>query len=96
MTLTVRLPPQLENELDAYSSSNGLTKSQVVQEALAEYLVHAKKGTAAPAPHPSETFKALKKAGLVGCFSGDGISATKDVVRRKVMESREARRKRNS
>jgi hypothetical protein len=95
MTLTVRLPPQLENDLDAYSSSNGLTKSHVVQQALAQYLVHAKKG-ATPTPQPSETYKALKKAGLIGCFSGDGVSATKEVVRQKVLESREAKRKRNS
>ena len=92
MTLTVRLPQQLEDALGEYSSSNGLTKSHVVQEALAQYLANTAPGEAR---QPSETYKALKKAGVIGCFSGDGASATKDVVRRKMAESFRRKRERN-
>jgi predicted transcriptional regulator len=89
MTLTVRLPQPLEKALDAYSAEKGLTKSHVVQEALAEYLVHATDAQP-PARNEgvSEAYRAMKKAGLIGCVSGmNGESATKDVVRRKVLES---------
>jgi predicted transcriptional regulator len=92
MTLTVRLPQKLEDALSEYSSSNGLSKSHVVQEALAQYLVQTQRSEAR---QPSETYKALKKAGLIGCFSGDGVSATKEVVRQKVLESRKRKRERN-
>lgn len=40
--LSVRLPPAVEQDLGAYCAKQGLTKSHVVQEALAHYLVTAK------------------------------------------------------
>ncbi len=40
--LSVRLPETVERELTQYCAARKLTKSQVVQEALAEYLVAAK------------------------------------------------------
>ena len=92
MTLTVRLPPTLEEALEAYSEYKGLTKSHVVQEALAEYLAHARKGAAAAGRQPSDTYKALKKAGVIGCYRGDGVSATKEVVRKKVLEAMKRKR----
>lgn len=86
MTLTVRLPAPLESELDAYCAAHGLTKSQVVQESLAEYLVRTqRKGRTQPQAKPSSNYLAFKKAGLIGCFRGDGVSATKEVVRQRVL-----------
>ena len=41
MTLTVRLPPRVEEELARYCVSRGLTKSQVVKEALERLLARA-------------------------------------------------------
>lgn len=41
MTLTVRLPPRVEEELARYCVSRGLTKSQVVKEALERLLAQA-------------------------------------------------------
>ena len=86
MTLTVRLDAVLESALEQYSSDLGITKSLVVQEALAEFLTRARasdkkrhagrNGTAV-----SENYKAFERAGLVGTGTGDGRSATKDVVR---------------
>ena len=93
MTLTVRLSPNLEEALEQYSSESGLTKSHVVQEALAEYLVHARKAAADDSGASSENFRVLAKAGLVGSVSGlKGESATKDVVRKRVLASQKARR----
>jgi predicted transcriptional regulator len=92
MTLTVRLAQQLEEALDAYISRSGLTKSHVVQEALAEYLVHVEADTEDRA-RVSESFRAFEKAGLIGSVSGmKGESATKDVVRKRVLESLKSRR----
>jgi predicted DNA-binding protein len=38
MTLTVRLEPQLEDQLEDYCQQEGTTKSAVVTEALRQYL----------------------------------------------------------
>jgi hypothetical protein len=40
--LSVRLPDAIERDLVQFCAARNLTKSQVVQEALAEYLVAAK------------------------------------------------------
>jgi hypothetical protein len=51
--LSVRLPENMERDLTQFCAVRKLTKSQVVQEALAEYLVAAKtpsNGKAAPEP----------------------------------------------
>ena len=51
--LSVRLPETVERELTQYCVARKLSKSHVVQEALAEYLVAAKTATrhnAAPEP----------------------------------------------
>jgi predicted DNA-binding protein len=89
MTLTVRLPDPLEEALDQYSAAHGLTKSHVVQEALAAYLAQTKP---VQDQDVSETYRALKKAGLLGCVRGDGVSATKEVVRKRALERLKSRR----
>lgn len=86
MTLTVRLDPVLESALDRYSGERGVTKSLVVQEALAEYLTKAGSARAKAKARPrgrevSENYKAFERAGLIGAMAGDGQSATKEVVR---------------
>jgi hypothetical protein len=86
MTITVRLPQELEKALEQYSAAQGLTKSHVVQEALATYLVHTTKLPAKGDEGVSDNFRALKKAGLIGCVTGmGGTSATKDVVRKRAL-----------
>ncbi len=88
MTLTVRLPQPLEQALDEYSASNGLTKSHVVQEALAVYLAGTRKQKQlAPEGGVSANYAAFKRLGLIGCVSGmGGESATKEVVRKRALE----------
>ncbi len=88
MTLTVRLSQTLERALDEYSASNGLTKSHVVQEALADYLARTRKQKKlAPEGGVSANYAAFKRLGLIGCVSGmDSGSATKEVVRKRALE----------
>lgn len=84
MTLTVRLDPTLESALQRYSVERGVTKSLLVQEALAEYLTVR----AARRPPPavvSENYKAFERAGLIGSFEGGG-GADKEGVRRRIGE----------
>jgi hypothetical protein len=57
--LSVRLPETVERELTQYCAARKLSKSHVVQEALAEYLVAAKAPPVGkPAPEPDLSFLA--------------------------------------
>ncbi len=57
--LSVRLPEATERDLAQFCASRKLTKSQVVQEALAEYLVTAKAPASQTAvPEPDLSFLA--------------------------------------
>ena len=57
--LSVRLPEAIERDLNQYCAVRKLSKSHVVQEALAEYLVAAKMSThGRPAPEPDLSFLA--------------------------------------
>jgi hypothetical protein len=85
MTLTVRLPEPLDRALDAYCTANGLTKSHVVQQCLAEYLARRPEA-AGPRKDVSANYFAFKRAGLIGCASGESVSATKEVVRKRALE----------
>jgi len=81
MTLTVRLKPELETALELHCAERGVTKSLVVQEMLAEYLVRPPtkrngRPTAAAAEsmpaEPSDNYKAFERLGLIGAVSGVG------------------------
>ena len=57
--LSVRLPEAVERDLKQYCAVRKLTKSKVVQEALAEYMVSAKAPSPnKPAPEPDLSFLA--------------------------------------
>jgi hypothetical protein len=57
--LSVRLPEAVERDLTQFCTTRKLTKSQVVQEALAEYLVAAKAPSPSkPPPEPDLSFLA--------------------------------------
>lgn len=56
--LSVRLPEAMERDLTQFCASRKLTKSHVVQEALAEYMVVAKSSLAKPQPEPDLSFLA--------------------------------------
>lgn len=84
MTLTVRLQETLEGALERYCAEHGVSKSVVVQESLALYLVQ--RGAAAPvapAAAESRSLRAFREAGLVG-GGAEGGGADKAAVRRRV------------
>ena len=57
--LSVRLPEAVERDLTQFCATRKLTKSQVVQEALAEYLVAARAPSPSkPPPEPDLSFLA--------------------------------------
>lgn len=82
MTLTVRLSKPLEEALRAYCADRGLTKSHVVQEYLASYLLDARQPP--PPSQASPAYTAFKRAGLVGSVRLGSASATRDVVRERM------------
>ncbi len=84
MTITVRLDPALATALDEVCAAQGVTKSLVVQEALAAYLAKAQPAPAAGQKQhvaSSANLRAFADAGLVGCTNGTGGPADKAAVR---------------
>ena len=93
MTLTVRLPVAIESALAEYCADHGVTKSLVVQESLAAYLLDnasARSNAAArelkAGASVSDNYKAFAAAGLIGGGELGGVSATNAVVREHVMQ----------
>lgn len=100
MTLTVRLDAALETALERHCAERGVTKSLVVQECLAQYLIaHPPAGAVArPAGAKSAVsanYRAFADAGLIGSIALGGGSADKAAVRSRIEQSfarRKARR----
>ena len=97
MTLTVRLDATLATALDRYCADTGTTKSHVVQESVAAYLISALKPAATSGAKdlalPSRAFQAFADAGLVGAVDlGPLGSADKAAVRARVTARAQARR----
>ena len=67
MTLTVRLPDKLEQELAAYCTTYRLTKSEAVKRALEDLLKPAAPGKSA-LDHP-----------FIGCDKGDGTDVSGNI-----------------
>jgi Arc/MetJ-type ribon-helix-helix transcriptional regulator len=62
-TLTVKIPSRLERELAALSERAHMTRSEIVRQAIQQYLQARAEGVGLPS--------ALDQAGdLVGCFAG--------------------------
>lgn len=62
-TLTIKIPPELERELERASRAAHLTKSELTRRALLSYIRRQERETPA--------VSALEAAGeLVGCFQG--------------------------
>ncbi|MCA0242388.1 MAG: hypothetical protein LCI02_16180 [Proteobacteria bacterium] len=97
MTLTVRLDDALDSALQRYCLQHGVTKSLVVQESLAAYLLaaapDAPAGAADDAPAPSLNHQAFAAAGLIGAVA-DGGGADKAAVRRRMAQRRASQAKR--
>ena len=94
MTLTVRLDTAVESALERYCTERGVTKSLVVQECLASYLLaHQAQGATArhaavttPPASVSANYKAFADAGFIGAGELGGGSADKAAVRARAMQ----------
>ena len=92
MTLTVRLDSAVESALERYCTDRGVTKSLVVQESLAVYLLAKQASPAAelaraePVAHVSANYKAFADAGFIGGGELGGGSAEKAAVRARAMQ----------
>ncbi len=102
MTLTVRLDTAIESALDRYCAERGVTKSLVVQESLAAYLLDAASARASASgaggvkagAAVSANYKAFADAGLIGGVAL-GCGSDKAAVRARMAEHfarRKARR----
>lgn len=88
MTLTVRLAPDLDAALQRYSLEQGVTKSLVVQQALAAYLPttgEAATSAVRVGAAVSQNYRAFAEAGLIGAGNLGGRSADKAAVRERVI-----------
>ena len=103
MTLTVRLDPTLETALERYCANTGTSKSHVVQESLAAYLMTTPRTTernaGLDAAQPSPAFQAFADAGLVGAIalplagSADKAAVRAHVQKRTAERAQPSRRK---
>ena len=85
MTLTVRLDDSMSAALAAHCAAHSTTKSRVVQESLAAYLMRSAAGQAvAQQLRASPAFSAFQAAGLLGSGSLGAQPADKMAVRRRV------------
>ena len=88
MTISARFPPELAEQLNQFCREASLTKSHVVQEAVADYLVRARSARgrlrSGPASRSSEIFRAFEQVGMIGLGgveSGSVPQADKKAVR---------------
>jgi hypothetical protein len=92
MTLTVRLDAATESALERYCAERGVTKSLVVQESLAVYLLADRMdeaddaGQAPSKTPPSANYRAFAEAGFIGAGALGGGSADKAAVRAMAMK----------
>ena len=86
MTLTVRLDDAITRALTNHCAARGTTKSHVVQQSLAAYLMHAEGAppSAKRSPRPSAAFTAFEAAGLLGTGALGTTPADKAAVRRRI------------
>ena len=66
MTLTVRLTPQLQDQLDSHCKARGISKTQVVVELLSEHLMPAS------STHSKTAYELAREFGVVGGFASGG------------------------
>ena len=87
MTLTVRLDESMATALAEHCAAHGTSKSRVVQQSLAAYLLQAAIAVPAAATRhaPSPAFIAFEAAGLLGSGVLGTAPADKAAVRRRII-----------
>ena len=88
MVLTVRLDPTLDAALERYCNEQGTTKSHVVQESLAAYLLGEDAARARGVAAVGPAFAAFERAGLIGGASLGAVRADKAAVRARATRNR--------
>jgi len=83
--LTVRIPPALLSKAEARAARLGLDRAKYVRNLIEEDVASEKS-------KPKHKFASED---LIGCYAGDGRSATNDVVRAKMREHALAKREKN-
>ncbi|MES2228006.1 MAG: hypothetical protein V4540_09565 [Pseudomonadota bacterium] len=92
MTLTVRLDAATQSALDRCCAERGVTKSLVVQESLALYLLADRMGEVGASAEASSkapasaNYRAFADAGFIGAGELGGGSADKAAVRALAMQ----------
>lgn len=95
MTLTVRLDSALESALERFCAERGLSKSLVVQESLASYLLadqtqgarsRARQAAGSAAVGASANYQAFAAAGLIGAGTLGSGPADKAAVRARAVQ----------
>lgn len=88
MTLTVRLDNAVESALERYCAERGVTKSAVVHESLAAYLLSdsTENKVADNKNIASKAFAAFVQAGIIGAGELGGTGADKLAVRARAMQ----------
>jgi predicted DNA-binding protein len=71
MTTSVRLTPEIEQDLARYCQSKGITKTQVMSDAIVDYIAKDKAYSKKAAnekldDEPSPIYKAFAASGLIG------------------------------
>ena len=83
--LTVRIPPSLLSKAEARAAQLGLDRAKYVRNLIEEDVASEKS-------RPKHKFASED---LIGCYEGDGRSATNTVVREKMRRHALAKRERN-
>ena len=71
MTLTVRLDPQLEGQLDSYCKKRRQTKTEVLTQLLRDHLAAVNDGSKTP-------YQIARKFGLIGAFASGRRDASEN------------------
>jgi hypothetical protein len=86
MSTSVRFPHRVEEELASYCAAAGVTKSQVLLEAVSQYLKQAQTPAIAALAPASPVFRAFEQAGLVGQGAVDAPASSQGADKHAVRE----------
>lgn len=70
MSFTIRLPPQLQLQLDEYCKSRGISKNRLINELLTRHFAYLTPKSAYLAPKSTKTvYQLAREYGVIGSFS---------------------------
>lgn len=70
MSFTIRLPPQLQQQLDEHCKSRGISKNRLINELLTRHFAYLTPKSAYLAPKSTKTaYQLAREYGVIGSFS---------------------------